>query len=107
MIIRYALLHFFLPPVAGNRIVGGEKNWDAKSRRMKSSNQNPIFFVLYTVSVIFQFPIYLEPLAKPIYQVTRLEPWFQTYGELEDEEYIRDEILPIYRRFIIAMIGIP
>ena len=36
-------------------------------------------------SLIFQFPIYLEPSSQlPIYQVT-IDPWFQIYGELEDQ----------------------
>ena len=36
--------------------------------------------------LIFQFPIYLEPVAPklPIDQVT-IDPWFQIYRELEDE----------------------
>ncbi len=37
------------------------------------------------LTLIFQFPIYLEPSSQlPIYQVT-IDPWFQIYRELEDE----------------------
>ena len=38
--------------------------------------------MVYTL--IFQFPIYLEPTSHLIYQVT-IDPWFQIFRELEDE----------------------
>ncbi len=40
--------------------------------------------------IIFQFPIYLEPLAPRQTNisgnVTRLDPWFQIYGERTEDE---------------------
>ena len=37
------------------------------------------------LSLIFQFPVYLEPSSwLPIHQVA-IDPWFQEYRELEDK----------------------
>ena len=40
-------------------------------------------------TLIFQFPIYLEPSSQASQYIRQLDPWFQIYRELEDEGYSR------------------
>ena len=56
-----------------------------ESEKKKPSNKNKLLDSIITLSSSSLYTWNLLLPFKPIYQSTRLDPWFQIYRELEDE----------------------